>query len=276
MQTQLSATRFLLPNVSLQRKCQSSQPHLCPCCGACIAKWAVSSYNQPLCPFCQSVDRHRAACFAFIREPPPVLLKPNAFVAYFGPQPTHAAALRGATPRMHLQEFDYFASVGGISYNTYSRTTVFADVQSIPLQNSTLDGVLILHVLEHVPRLETALDELRRVLRPGGFMHHETPCYSTMHLDGVKRWKHGHKHKIEDCTASRAANETGFLCAQTDHLWGYSCAHLSNRLRAHKFDCFETPSDLSVADGWRFIGPPTISTPGRVTQNAGRLRCRVR
>ena len=72
---------------------------------------------------------------------------------------------------MHLQEFDYFAS----GYR-YARTTVFADVQKIPLQNSSLDGIIILHVLEHVPSLDTALRELKRVLLPGGFLQHDTPC----------------------------------------------------------------------------------------------------
>jgi len=101
--------RFTLPNVALDRMCSPSQPHLCPCCGACLAAWAVSGHGQPLCPFCQSVDRQRAVCFAFITDPPAVLLRPNAFVAYFGPARGHAKALRGAQPRMHLQEFDHFA-----------------------------------------------------------------------------------------------------------------------------------------------------------------------
>jgi ubiquinone/menaquinone biosynthesis C-methylase UbiE len=72
---------------------------------------------------------------------------------------------------MTLQELDYFAP----GYR-YSRTTILADVQQIPLQSSSLDGVIILHVLEHISKVAKAARELLRVLQPGGFIEHETPC----------------------------------------------------------------------------------------------------
>ena len=162
---------FSLENVSLSASCGSAKPFMCPCCGRCIAAWAVSGRNQPQCPYCRSVDRQRSVCYVFLTDPPQRLRSEGAFVAYFGPDVNHSKALQHATPRMHLQEFDYFAS----GYR-YARTTVFADVQKIPLQNSSLDGIIILHVLEHVPSLDTALRELKRVLLPGGFLQHDMPC----------------------------------------------------------------------------------------------------
>jgi hypothetical protein len=276
----VQASHFKLGNVDLGRPCGAMQPFLCPCCGACLSSWIQSSWGQLMCPYCKSVDRHHAACLAFIREPPARLLRTDkpAFVAYFGPHLGHAAALRNATPRLYLQEFDFFAP----GYH-YARTTVAADVQSIPLQNSSLDGIIILHVLEHVLNLQTALQQLHRVLRPGGFLHHDTPCYHSSVLTRMSHaehtWVRGKRGEIEDCATARTEHSTmGYLCKQSDHLWGYSCAYLSRRLRANGFLCDITPSNVTLAEAARFVAAGTelmhISPkPGAL---AGRLRCRLR
>ena len=231
--------------------------------------------GQPMCPYCSSVDRQRAACLAFIKEPPARLLRTDepAFVAYFGPHRRHAAALRASKPRMYLLELDYFAP----GYQ-YARTTVAADVQNIPLQNRSLDGIIILHVLEHVPKLDRALQELHRVLRSDGFLHHETPCYRQWLIEQMPpadyTWVRGRRGEIEDCAAARTKNSTtGGLCMQRDHLWGFSCAHLKWRLRKNGFHCENTPSNnLSLADATRFVGPPMMHMALSVTKE-GRWRC---
>src|SRR5689334_21638778 len=46
--------------------------------------------------------------------------------------------------------------------------TAVADAQALPLADDSADVVLCLHMLYHVPNLERAIGELRRVLRPGG------------------------------------------------------------------------------------------------------------
>ena len=43
-----------------------------------------------------------------------------------------------------------------------------ADVQALPLPDASLDVALAMHMLYHVPDIERAARELRRVLRPGG------------------------------------------------------------------------------------------------------------
>jgi SAM-dependent methyltransferase len=47
-------------------------------------------------------------------------------------------------------------------------TTAVSDVQALPLGDDSVDVVLSLHMLYHVPDLPRAVAELRRVLRPGG------------------------------------------------------------------------------------------------------------
>ncbi len=45
---------------------------------------------------------------------------------------------------------------------------VLADVRALPLTSGSLDAVVALNVLEHVPEDRAVLQQIRRVLRPGG------------------------------------------------------------------------------------------------------------
>ena len=144
----------------------------------------------------------------------------------------------------------------------YSRTTVQADLQRIPLQDNSLDGAIVLHVLEHVPDWKQALRELHRVLRPGGFLEKDTPCYEENESGG----------QIENCTATRAANQfdgskpVGYLCQQPDHLWGLDCyRQLAAAFDAVKgFSCHNYPAELTVTNSIRFIGFAQTHKPGRI------------
>lgn len=225
---------FRMQNVVLDRDC--GKQHTCPCCGSCISTWANFGVRAAKCPVCKTLERHRTVCFDFITDTPKQLLAPGAAVAYFGPHENHAKALMRALPPMHLLEFDFFYP----GYH-YSRTTVKADLQAIPLQANTLDGVIVLHVLEHVPVLVRAVRELSRVVIAGGFVQQETPCYDDK--DGVRgvnklTWN----GVVEDCAASRRNGTrrnggVGAICRQKDHLHGFSCAYLRSVFEDHDFSC---------------------------------------
>ena len=219
------------------------------------------------CPVCQLWERHRAVCLDFLRHPPEALLSPSAFVAYFGPEPAHAFMLQNGKPRMRLQELDYFAP----GY-TYPRTTIQADVQRIPLQNNSLDGAIILHVLEHVLQWRLAVQELHRVLRPGGFVQHETPCYGRGESSGRGVISGAASTPTEeDCVATRASGTAGSLCRQHDHMWGLDCRKALWRAfeELEGFSCYHTPFDLKAHESVRFIG---YSEP----RKGSRFRCTKR
>jgi SAM-dependent methyltransferase len=56
-------------------------------------------------------------------------------------------------------------------------TTVVGDAESgLPFGAAEFDRVLAIHVLEHLPNLPAALDEVHRVLRPGGVLSVVLPC----------------------------------------------------------------------------------------------------
>lgn len=48
--------------------------------------------------------------------------------------------------------------------------TLLADAQALPLADQSFDAAMLISMLHHLDRPETALSEARRVLRPGGHM----------------------------------------------------------------------------------------------------------
>jgi SAM-dependent methyltransferase len=53
-------------------------------------------------------------------------------------------------------------------------TFTAADVQALPFPTASFDFILANHMLYHVPDLDQALSEIRRVLRPGGHLYAAT------------------------------------------------------------------------------------------------------
>lgn len=159
-------------------------------------------------------------------------------MAYFGPQKRHAEEIEACGAQ--LLRFDFFHKGIESITGTYHRSTVRADVQDIPLQDGALDGVVILHVLEHVQSHQVAAAELGRVIRPGGHLLVETPCDSSTerHLacsnDKARAW---------GGTEDKATNSS--LCLQVDHRWALSCKMLASELAAAGFTCTREAELLS-------------------------------
>ncbi|MBI3099632.1 MAG: methyltransferase domain-containing protein [Planctomycetes bacterium] len=76
-------------------------------------------------------------------------------------------------------------------------THVAGDAHALPFADRSLDGVFIFRVLEHVAHPEEVVSQIRRVLRPGGFVaavvpflepYHRNPLdHSRFCQDGVER-----------------------------------------------------------------------------------------
>jgi SAM-dependent methyltransferase len=82
-------------------------------------------------------------------------------------------------------EKSFFASATryiGIDYlSDRSRPDVISSALALPFKPATFDTVVSTEVLEHVPNPATALDEMARVLKPGGHLVLSVPLYWPRH-----------------------------------------------------------------------------------------------
>ena len=168
------------------------------------------------------MERHRKTCIAF-RTTSRILQSGN--IAYFGPHIQHVQRIRQQYPQTHILQFDYFSK-----YYKYDNLTVRADIQDIPLQNNSMDGAIVLHILEHVPNLYRAQRELARIIKPRGILIHETPCT---------------RGTLTYCPNS--TTKTG-VCAQEDHIWSYSCSYLKDKFKKTDLSAIRIHQASSVID----------------------------
>jgi SAM-dependent methyltransferase len=77
-----------------------------------------------------------------------------------------------ANDRINILSFDIY----------YSPNVDFiADAHQIPLQDNSVDGDIIQAVLEHVLDPQVVVNEIERVLKPGGYVYAETPFMQPVH-----------------------------------------------------------------------------------------------
>lgn len=63
-----------------------------------------------------------------------------------------------------------------------SRIDIVSDIVSIPADDDSFDAILCSEVFEHIPDPLAALDEFRRLLRPGGILVLTAPFSSNVHM----------------------------------------------------------------------------------------------
>ena len=105
------------------------------------------------CPRCDGLERHRLQCLAVTS-----LLKDRATeslkMLHVAPEPFFSAFSVKRFGRYETADLN----MAGVDHKV--------DLQSLPFGDCTYDFVFASHVLEHVPRDEAAIAEIRRILRP--------------------------------------------------------------------------------------------------------------
>ncbi|MCC2978602.1 class I SAM-dependent methyltransferase [Sphingomonas sp. IC4-52] len=94
-----------------------------------------------------------------------------------------------------------------------------ADAHQIPLADASIDGVVVQAVLEHVLEPQVVVDEIWRVLRPGGIAYAETPFLQHVHegaYDFLRFTASGHRWLFRRFEAIRTGVCGG---AGTQMLW---------------------------------------------------------
>ncbi len=87
-------------------------------------------------------------------------------------------------PRRYLSESATYVALD--YYETASewyctRPDVYGDAQALPIASASIDHVLLLNVLEHLPRPDLCLQELNRVLEHGGSLTIQVPFLYPVH-----------------------------------------------------------------------------------------------
>lgn len=180
--------------------------HHCNICENSLKKFIILDDGDQLCPFCGSRPRTRRLFQILNSEE---ILKGN--VLHFSPSRS-LYRLLSKDQNIQYTSTDYEDEF--IADHKY-------DITNIDCPDAHFDLIICYHILEHIEKDQKAMQELHRVLKPGGICLVQTPF---MGRNGI----------YED--ASITSNE-GRLEAfgQEDHVRVYSVAGLKDRLQDNLF-----------------------------------------
>jgi SAM-dependent methyltransferase len=119
--------------------------------------------------------------------------------------------------------FDIYAS---------DQTDFVADAHAIPLKDGVVDGVWVQAVLEHVLTPATVVEEIARVLRPGGLVYAETPFLQPVHekaYDFTRFTESGHRWLFRQFEEIDSGVVSGSGATLFLHLRYFAGAVLRNR-----------------------------------------------
>ena len=121
--------------------------------------------QNALCPNCLSLERHRLLLHYLSNETN--LFTKSLSVLHLAPERTLHGILS------HKQELTY--TPGDLFPEKYPKGTLKVDATDIPFDENYFDVVLCNHVLEHIPEDQKAINEIFRVLKPGGWAVLQVP-----------------------------------------------------------------------------------------------------
>lgn len=170
----------------------------CPCCDGRFRGFRVyeteAGRREAMCPRCGALGRHRVD-WLFLRD-------------HVGlPRAERKIRLLHVAPEYALQR--RLAEYPSVIYVSADLDSAMAmermDVTDIGYDDDSFDAIVCNHVLEHVPDDRKALNELNRVLKPGGWAMLQVP------LD------HDRERTLEDPSVTGEAERTR-LFGQHDHV----------------------------------------------------------
>ena len=136
--------------------------HVCPCCNWSLSRFteggtSLKSRPNGYCPRCNSKARHRRD-WLFLQEHTNLFREPVRLL-HVGPKYALSRRL------VKQSNIDYV----GVDCQPRPNVTHRVDITSIPFDSNSFDAVICLHVLEHVADDRSAMNEMYRVLKPGGW-----------------------------------------------------------------------------------------------------------
>lgn len=104
-----------------------------------------------------------------------------------------------------------------IDFFPFTNVDIVADITDLPIVDQSIDAVICEFVLEHLPNPERVIDEIKRVLRPGGVIYVSVPFVASFHSspNDFFRWsKQGLRILLKDFQEI----ESGVRCGPTSAL----------------------------------------------------------
>ena len=136
----------------------------CPICNTNLKKWIpINNASDNLCPACGSIARTRLMT-SLLFDAPFYLEKQAWSVLHFSPSRPLKRLLR-KYPKLDYVSTDYESQYEDRNY----------DITSIPEPDNRFDLIICFHVLEHIPDDRKAMEELYRIVKPGGTVLLQTP-----------------------------------------------------------------------------------------------------
>jgi SAM-dependent methyltransferase len=83
--------------------------------------------------------------------------------------------------REHFSHCRYEAADFEAVDKPYAKSTYVCDLSAIPVEDGRFDAIVFSQVMEHLPDPLAVLNELRRVLKPGGLMFYSGPLWFEEH-----------------------------------------------------------------------------------------------
>jgi len=100
----------------------------------------------------------------------------------------------------------------GAGGNSTSSVDILGDIQRLPFADASVDGVICTYVLEHVADSRACIDEIARVVKPGGQIFISVPFIFPTHPDPLDRWRwtlDGLRYSLRDFDEIEAGNAGG-------------------------------------------------------------------
>jgi SAM-dependent methyltransferase len=216
--------------------------HDCPLCGPGVVVRLRNEESGVRCLRCGASPVHRSLAQVLLRHVDRLRDRDTCELSARGPW---AAYLRTRSRKAALSE--YFADLPA---GTTRNGVRCEDVQKLSYADASFDLVTHTEVLEHVPDDRRAFAEMRRVLRPGGWMLFTVPLYGAATIERARLCNGAVEHLLPPVYHGDPARGGDPILAYRDY-----GDDIVSRLRDAGFaEAWIEPADAPAAP-WGFARP---------------------
>jgi SAM-dependent methyltransferase len=163
----------------------------CPFCKGYYRKFLPGGENLPffenkiiigggrrdnmLCPRCHSTDRDRLIHYYLTTNQ--LICQQHYALLHIAPEPSLRKYLKKKANLTYISGDKFEKGYNGFYYNP---DTISLDLTALPFQDRCFDIIICNHVLEHIVDETKALQEVHRVLKPGGWAILQVPIDSEL------------------------------------------------------------------------------------------------